>query len=124
MSIIIMIVIMTFISVITSNVMCIVRCVCLLLLLRLSIIVLTPNLPTNNVDVPGFDSSIISILRGGIPRSIGDFPESLSQAMLIGTTLVGGLGVFCCYVLVDILLFVLSCTILGYIILHYMISYV
>ena len=32
----------------------------------------------------GFDSSIILILRGGIPRPIGDFPESLSQAMLVG----------------------------------------
>ena len=26
--------------------------------------------------------------------SIGDFPESLSQAMLVGTMLVGGLGAF------------------------------
>ena len=26
--------------------------------------------------------------------SIGDFPESLSRAMLVGTMLVGGLGVF------------------------------
>ena len=31
----------------------------------------TPNLPTNIVDFRGFDSSIISILRGGIPRPIG-----------------------------------------------------
>ena len=44
----------------------------------------TPNLPTNIVDFGGFDSSIILILRGGIPRPIGDFPESLSQAMLVG----------------------------------------
>ena len=32
-------------------------------------------------------------LRGGIPRPIGDFPESLSQAMLVGIMLVGRLGV-------------------------------
>ena len=37
-----------------------------------------PNLPTNIVDFRGFDSSIIVILRGGILRPIGDFPESLS----------------------------------------------
>ena len=36
------------------------------------------------MDFRGFDSSIILILRGGIPRPIGDFPESLSQAMLVG----------------------------------------
>ena len=31
-----------------------------------------------------FDSSIILISKGGILMSIGDFPESLSQAMLAG----------------------------------------
>ena len=41
----------------------------------------------------GFDSSIILILRGGIPRPIGDFPESLSQAILVGIMLVGKSGV-------------------------------
>ena len=45
------------------------------------------------MDFRGFDSSIILILRGGIPRPIGDFPEGLSQAMLVGVTLVGRLGV-------------------------------
>ena len=30
---------------------------------------------------------------GGIPRPIGDFPESLSQAILVGIILVGRLGV-------------------------------
>ena len=45
------------------------------------------------MDFRGFDSSVIIILRGGIPRPIGDFPESLSQAMLVGTVLVGRLGV-------------------------------
>ena len=53
----------------------------------------TPNLPTNIVDSRGFDSSIILIQRGGILRSIGNFPESWSQAMLVGTMLVGRLGV-------------------------------
>ena len=56
---------------------------------------LTPNAnpPTNIVDFSGFDSSIILIVRGGIPRTIGDLLESLSQAMLVGTILVGRLGV-------------------------------
>ena len=54
---------------------------------------LTPNLPTNIVDLRGLDSSIILIERGGIPRPIGHFPESLSQAMLVGVMLVGRLGV-------------------------------
>ena len=48
----------------------------------------TPSLPTNIVDFSGFDSSIILILRSGIPRPTGDSPESLSQAML-GIILVG-----------------------------------
>ena len=53
----------------------------------------TANLPTNIVDFGGFDSSIILIIRGGIPRPIGDFPESLSRAMLVGIMLVGRLGI-------------------------------
>ena len=53
----------------------------------------TPNPPTNIVDLRGFYSSTILILRGGIPRPIGDFTESLSQAMLVGIMLVGKLGV-------------------------------
>ena len=44
------------------------------------------------MDFRGFDSSIILILRGGILTPIGDVPESLSQAMLVGTMLVGRLG--------------------------------
>ena len=55
-------------------------------------IMCTHNLPTNTVDFRGFDSSIILILRGGILMSTGDFPESLNQAMLVGTMLVGRLG--------------------------------
>ena len=39
----------------------------------------TANLRTTILDFRGFDSSRISILRGGIPMSIGHFPESLSQ---------------------------------------------
>ena len=54
----------------------------------------TANLRTNIVDFRGFDSSTIFIKRGGIPRPIGNFPESLSQAMLVGIMLVGRLGVF------------------------------
>ena len=45
------------------------------------------------MDFRGFDSSIILILRGEIPRPIGNFPESLTQAMLVGVMLVGRLGV-------------------------------
>ena len=35
------------------------------------------------LDFRGFDSSIMLIIRGGIPRPIRNFPESLSQAMLV-----------------------------------------
>ena len=45
----------------------------------------SPYLPTNIVDFREFDSSIMLILRGGILMSIGDFPEGLSRAMLVGT---------------------------------------
>ena len=41
--------------------------------------VFTANLPTNIMDCRGFDSSITLILRGG-----GEFPESSSQAILVG----------------------------------------
>ena len=53
----------------------------------------TADLPTNIMDFRGFYSSIILILRAGIPRPTGDFPESLSQAMLVGVMLVGRLSV-------------------------------
>ena len=52
----------------------------------------TANLRTKILDFRGFDASITSILRGGIPRPIGNFPESLSQAILVGRILVGRLG--------------------------------
>ena len=45
------------------------------------------------MDFRGFDSSTVLILRGGIPRPTGNFPESLSQAILVGVMAVGGLGV-------------------------------
>ena len=61
--------------------------------IRTMIDTITPNLPTNIMDFRGFDSSVILILRGGIPRPIGDVPESLSQAILVGIMLVGRLGV-------------------------------
>ena len=50
------------------------------------------NLGTKIMDFRGFDSSVILILRGGIPRSIASFPEGLSQAILVGMMLVGRLG--------------------------------
>ena len=56
--------------------------------MRLTVSV-TPNLPTNIVGFRRFDSSIILNLRDGIPRPIGNFLESLSQAMLVGVMLVG-----------------------------------
>ena len=55
--------------------------------------VMTVNLRTKILDFRGFDSSIISMLRGGILMPTGNFPESLSQAILVGIILVGRLGV-------------------------------
>ena len=49
------------------------------------------NLRTKIMDFRVADSSIISILRGGIPMSVGDLPDSLSQAILVGIMLVGRL---------------------------------
>ena len=48
-----------------------------------------------------FDSSRILILRGGTLSPMGDFPESLSQAILVGIILVGRLGVLRAGVLVQ-----------------------
>ena len=45
------------------------------------------------MDSGGFDSSIILIYRGGILLSMGDLPENLNQARLVGIMLVGRLGV-------------------------------
>ena len=55
----------------------------------------TLNLPTNIVDFIGLDSSIMLILMGGMLMSMGDFPESLNQAILVGIMIVGRLGVAC-----------------------------
>ena len=53
----------------------------------------TANLRTKILDLRGFDSSIILILRCGILMSIGNFLEVLSQEILVGIILVGRLGV-------------------------------
>ena len=53
----------------------------------------TANLRTQILDFRGFDSTGVLILRGGIPVSIGNCLESLSQAILLGIILVGSLGV-------------------------------
>ena len=53
----------------------------------------TANLRTKILDFRRFDSSRILILRGGILRPIGNFLESLSQAIIVGVILVGRLGV-------------------------------
>ena len=55
-----------------------------------------PNLPANIVGLRGFDSSIILNSRSGILRPMGNFPESLSQAMLVGVMLAGRFGVHTC----------------------------
>ena len=51
------------------------------------------NLPAKILDFEGFDSSRILISRSGIPRPVGKFPESLSQAILAGRIPVGRSGV-------------------------------
>ena len=56
---------------------------------------ITPNPPTNIVDFIGFASSIMLCLRGEILMSIGDFPDSLSQAVLVWIMLGGRLGSEC-----------------------------
>ena len=48
---------------------------------------------TKIMDFRGFDSRIILIVRGGILRSVEDFPEMLSQRTLVGTILVRRLAV-------------------------------
>ena len=53
----------------------------------------TANLRTTIMDFRGFDSSIILISRRGILMSLGNYPESLSQRILVGIILVWGLGV-------------------------------
>ena len=54
---------------------------------------LTANLRTKILDLGGFDSSILLILRGGIIMSIESSPDILSQRILVGMIFVGRLGV-------------------------------
>ena len=53
----------------------------------------TASLRTKIMDFGGFDTSRILSVRGGILMSKGNFPESLSQGILVGILLVGRLGV-------------------------------
>ena len=63
----------------------------------------TTNLRTKIPDFRGLDSIIILILRGGIIMSIGNCLEILSQAILVGTIVLGTLGewLICYYYLYD-----------------------
>ena len=54
---------------------------------------LTADLRTKILDFTGFDSNIIFMLSDGILMPIGNFPEMLSQQILVGIILVGRLGV-------------------------------
>ena len=56
----------------------------------------TANIRTHIIDFRGFHSSIILNIRDDIFISIGDFLESLSQAILVGIMLGGRLGVDVC----------------------------
>ena len=47
------------------------------------------DLRTMILDFRGFDSGIISILMGAIPKPIGNLPESLSRRVLVGRIFVG-----------------------------------
>ena len=59
-----------------------------------------PVLRANIVDFGGFDSSIALVLRGELLMSMGNFPESLTRAMLVGVMLVRGLGYIYIYMYV------------------------
>ena len=48
--------------------------------------------PRPGLDFGGFDSSRILVLRGGILRSAGNFPEILTQRISTGIVLAGRLG--------------------------------
>ena len=49
----------------------------------------------------------ILIQRGGIPRPIGNSPESLSQAISVGIMSVGRLGVYCISSLIIIMIIII-----------------
>ena len=53
----------------------------------------TANLCTKTLDFRGFDSSVISMLRGGTLVFKGNSPEIMSRAILAGIILEGRLGV-------------------------------
>ena len=59
---------------------------------------ITPSPPTKSLDFRGFDSSRLLILTGGNYHNksnlIGSLPESLTQGLLVGKLLIGGLGVY------------------------------
>ena len=59
---------------------------------RLGVCHRTANFRTKILDFTGLDSSRILVLMGGIPRPIGNFPDSLIQRILVGIILVGRLG--------------------------------
>ena len=52
----------------------------------------TADLRTKILDLRGFDPGRILFLMGGILMSVGNFPEGLSQHILVGIILVGRLG--------------------------------
>ena len=56
-------------------------------------IYIAANLRSKILDLRGLDSSIISILRGGIITSIGNFLDMLNQAILVAIILAGRSGV-------------------------------
>ena len=56
-------------------------------------VLFTANFRTKILYFRGFDSSMIWMFSGGILMSIGNFPEVLSQGILVGIILVGRLGV-------------------------------
>ena len=92
-SMIISIIVITTITITTIIIITIIRIIIIRIIIIITITGSTANLRTNIMDFRGFDLSIILILRGGIPRPIGISPESLSQAILVGVMLAGGLGV-------------------------------
>ena len=65
-----------------------------IIIIIIIIMIITANLRTEILDFSrGFDSNIILNLRAELPRPVGNFPESLSQGILVGIILVGRLGV-------------------------------
>ena len=53
----------------------------------------TANIRTNIMDFRGSDSSTILIVKGWYSQAHREFPEILSQAILVGIMLVGRVGV-------------------------------